>query len=361
MTEPLEILALEPFYTGSRRLMLETLIRRSRHKWTVLRLPGRRIERRLEAAAQWFAEVILRRPQMDFDVMFTSEAINLPELYQLCPELGGHPTVIYFHDNQLPLPGRGVTRPIDHVNLLTAQEGSEIWFNSLHHMRSFMGRAAAVVRQLPHYFDPDAMQRLTQRCSLVAPPVEVDAVREIESTAGFRRNRRAVFVDLRDADTRLLADGLEVLRKRGESLELVTIGPRGNLPASTPRTIVPEYDEDGATFAMAKCGTYLSTHTDSPFDPRAIMALSSGMRAALPDAGCYPEIVPPQYHETTLYQPHPDFLASALQDIWALPELSGLDEELRSSMDPYQAESVVSTIDWKLSTLSRAFQSHHSR
>lgn len=52
MNDTLQILALEPFYTGSRRLMLETLQRRSRHRWTVLKLPGRRIERRLEAAAQ---------------------------------------------------------------------------------------------------------------------------------------------------------------------------------------------------------------------------------------------------------------------------------------------------------------------
>lgn len=361
MTEPLNILAFEPFYMGPRRLMLETLMRRSRHKWTVLRLPGRRIERRLEAAAQWFAEVLLRRPVMNFDVLFSSEAINLPELYALCPELVGRPTVVYFHDNQLPLPGRGVTRPIDHVNLLTAQEGSEIWFNSLHHMRSFMGKAAAVTRQLPHYFEPDAMQRLTQRCSLVSPPVEVDAIREVEVMPGFERNRRAIFVDLREADTKLLADGLAVLKARGETFELVTIGPRGHLPANLPRTVLPEYDEDGATFALAKCGTYLSVNTGSPFDPRAIMALASGVRAVVPDAAAYPEVVPGQFHATALYQPHPDFLASALQDVWALPELEGWSGELRASVSQFDAESVTSTMDWKINSLARAYHAHHSR
>ena len=41
--------------------MLETLVHYSKHRWTVLKLPPRRIERRLTAAAHWFAEMIERR------------------------------------------------------------------------------------------------------------------------------------------------------------------------------------------------------------------------------------------------------------------------------------------------------------
>src|SRR4051812_9579436 len=55
-TTQLDILALEPFYGGARRVMLESLIKCSRHRWTLLKLPPRRIERRLIAAAHWFAE-----------------------------------------------------------------------------------------------------------------------------------------------------------------------------------------------------------------------------------------------------------------------------------------------------------------
>jgi hypothetical protein len=360
MNDVLDILAVEPFYAGGRRMMLETLVRRSRHKWTVLRLPGRRIERRLEAAAQWFAEVVLRRPPMAFDLLVTSEAINLPELYQLCPELSGHPSVVYFHDNQLPLPGRGVQRPIDHVNLLTALEASEVWFNSLHHMRTFMGRAGAVVRQLPHYFDPDALRRLTARTSLVRMPVEVDAVREIEQGAEFERKRRSIFVDLRGGDTKLLAEALATLRMRGEDFELITVGPRGELPADLPRQALPEYDEDAQTFVMARCGTYISVATDSTFDPRAVMALASGMHTLLPDTGSYPELVPSDFQASTLYQPHPQFLASALQDVWALPSLRGWNDELRQALGAYDAETAVGTIDWKLSSLAASFHAHQS-
>src|SRR5688500_302871 len=81
----LDILALEPFYGGARRAMLETLCRCSRHRWTVLKLPPRRMERRLSAAANWFAEQLSRHWVGRVDLLFTSEAMNLASLYQLMP------------------------------------------------------------------------------------------------------------------------------------------------------------------------------------------------------------------------------------------------------------------------------------
>ena len=87
MSKQLDILALEPFYGGGRRHMLETLIHYSRHRWTVLKLPPRRIERRLTAAAHWFAEQLSRHWVGRVDLLFTSEALNLADLYRLMPNL----------------------------------------------------------------------------------------------------------------------------------------------------------------------------------------------------------------------------------------------------------------------------------
>src|SRR3712207_4283115 len=58
MARQLDILAIEPFYGGVRRNMLEAMVRCSRHRWNVLKLPARRVERRLTSAARWFAELL---------------------------------------------------------------------------------------------------------------------------------------------------------------------------------------------------------------------------------------------------------------------------------------------------------------
>ena len=47
----LDILALEPFYGGVRKAVVEAVTRYSRHRWKVLKLPARKMERRLAVAA----------------------------------------------------------------------------------------------------------------------------------------------------------------------------------------------------------------------------------------------------------------------------------------------------------------------
>src|SRR5687767_3416269 len=138
MPGQLDILALEPFFGGPRRAMLETVTRCSRHRWTVLKLPPRRIERRLTAAAHWFAEQLSRHWAGRVDLLFTSEAMNLADLYRMAPTLLHKPSVVYFHSNQLPDSSATELAPVDMVNLNTASAASEIWFNSLYHLRSFL-------------------------------------------------------------------------------------------------------------------------------------------------------------------------------------------------------------------------------
>src|SRR5512140_28188 len=102
MAVQLDILALEPFYGGPRQVMLETILRHSRHRWTLLKLPPRRIERRLAAAAHWFAEQLSRHWVGRVDLVFTSEAMNLADLHRRVPVLAGKPSSVYFHSNELP-------------------------------------------------------------------------------------------------------------------------------------------------------------------------------------------------------------------------------------------------------------------
>src|SRR3954470_23582474 len=158
MSRQLDILALEPFYGGGRRHMLETLIHYSRHRWTVMKLPPRRIERRLTAAAHWFAEQLSRHGVGKLDLLFTSEALNLSDLYRMVPSLLPKPSVVYFHSNQLPAQDSTADNPLDMANLNTATAAHEIWFNSMYHLRDFFGRAASLVTRPPELSSRNSMQ-----------------------------------------------------------------------------------------------------------------------------------------------------------------------------------------------------------
>ena len=73
--------------------MLDTLIKYGGHHWTLLKLPPRRIERRLAVAAHWFAEQLTLHWVPKVDMIFASEALNLADLYRLIPSFAGIPSL----------------------------------------------------------------------------------------------------------------------------------------------------------------------------------------------------------------------------------------------------------------------------
>src|SRR4051812_2683803 len=245
MSRQLDILALEPFYGGGRRHMLETLIHYSRHRWTLLKLPPRRIERRLTAAAHWFAEQLTRHWVGRGGLLFTSEALNLADLYRLMPSLLKKPSVVYFHNNQLPAPTSTSDSPLDMANLNTAAAAHEIWFNSMYHLRDFFTRAASLVARHPELSGRDPMPGLSSKAQLMPPPVDFAPINELISHGPPPRNPRAIFVDTRDANVKVLNAALQHINRRGEKFELITVGPVEELSPDQPRTTLPENDEIG--------------------------------------------------------------------------------------------------------------------
>ncbi len=218
MSRQLDILALEPFYGAGRRNMLETLIHYSRHRWTLLKLPPRRIERRLTAAAHWFAEQLTRHWVGRVDLLFTSEAMNLSDLYRLMPALLHKPSVVYFHANQLPHPSATSDKPLDMANLNTATAATEIWFNSAFHQRDFQSRATGVVARHPELSSRNPMPELTAKCHLMRPPVDFNPIQEVLAIAPVPRKKRGIFVDTRDANVELLNAALATVQRRMRNL-----------------------------------------------------------------------------------------------------------------------------------------------
>jgi hypothetical protein len=313
VSSQLDILALEPFFGGVRRHMLETLVRCSRHRWTVLKLPPRRMERRLTAAANWFSEQLSRHWVGRIDLLFTSEAMNLASLFRLMPALAGNPSVVYFHENQLPDLSSFRDDPLDLVNLNTATAATELWFNSSYHKRSFLIRAAALVDRHPELSNRSPMPNISSKSRHMPPPVDLSLVHEIESEK-IRRDPRKIFVETRGADVQLLNDAFAALRERALEFAAVTVGPVDQLDPGVPRTTVSENDEPAQIRAMFGCGVVTSTKTEAASDYQVVRALAAGCRPVLPDGGSYPEILPQPLHKPCLYDISPESLADKLAE-----------------------------------------------
>jgi hypothetical protein len=196
MSTQLDILALEPFHGGPRRQMLESMTRCSRHRWTVLKLPARRLERRLTAAAHWFAEQLSRHPVGKTDLLFVSEAMNVADMFRLVPALAKKPTVVYFHSNQLPEIGVKTEAPNDLVNLNTAAAATEIWFNSIYHFKRFVGKAASLVERHSELQTRSPIPDIMAKSRVMHPPMDMSKIHEAMEGFSITRRKRTIFLDM---------------------------------------------------------------------------------------------------------------------------------------------------------------------
>jgi hypothetical protein len=359
MPTQLDILALEPFYGGARKAMLECLIKHSRHKWTVLKLPPRRIERRLAAAAHWFAEQLSLHWVGKIDVLFASEALNLADLFRLAPPLAAKPSVVYFHSNQLPPPGieedfaaAAAAAPSILANLSTAVAASEMWFNSNFHIQTFLSRAQSFIERHSQTFSRNPIDELTQKARLMAPPTDVYLPQEILKRNPLKHDNRTIFINLHQADCDLIDQALAALDQRGEEFQLMTLGPDNALSPPWKRTKIAEDNQIAAVEAMLQCGLIVSGQVDPMWDHHLAMALAAGCWPIAPDAGVYPELILKPYDERCLYDQTPEGLVALLQDFWELQLPEGHREAMRSCLRKVHPVTATKAIDDRLSELA---------
>ena len=348
MSRQLDILALEPFYGGARRAMLETVIRCSRHRWTLLKLPPRRIERRLTAAANWFAEQLTRHWAGSVDLLFTSEAMNLASLHRMMPPLAKKPSVVYFHSNELPRPGVD-GGALELVNLNTAAAATEIWFNSAYHLETFVERASSVVTRHAELSSRDPLPHLRSKARVMLEPIDLGAANAVSPARKPARKPRTIFVETRDADVELLNDALERLARRGEKFSLITTGPIEQLAEQFDRRTISETEEEAQLIGLLEAGIFLSVKRFAPGDYMAIRAIVAGCRPLLPAAGCYLELLPGEFADQSnyLYELSAEELShrltAALQDTTPLPAA-----EFRQLFHPFDALGACRAFDDRL-------------
>ena len=354
MTAQLDILALEPFYGGARRAMLEAVIRCSRHRWTLLKLPPRRMERRLAAAANWFAEQLCRHFTGRIDLLFTSEAMNLANLLRLVPALAGRPSVVYFHDNHLPAMDARQQGPFDLVNLNTATAATEIWFNSEFHLKTFLGKAAALVARHPELAAHNPLATLAAKAMLVPPPMDLGLVEQVGADRKPDRARNTIFLDTRDADMKLLNGALELTAAVGRRPRLVAVGPVDRLCERLERMAIRELDEVAQVRGMLESSILLTARPEATFDYLFVRGMLAGCRPVAPNAGIYRELVPAQLHESCLSEPDPKALASKLAIALDATNWPIAPADWKRHFEPFNAMTASRAIDERLDELAGA-------
>ncbi|XP_046457036.1 glycosyltransferase-like domain-containing protein 1 isoform X1 [Daphnia pulex] len=149
------ILFVEPFFDGSHKQLLDTLIKGIDFENTgyeLFTLPGKKWHWRARTSALYFAEVIPRKHV--FEVLFASSVLNLAELIALRPDLMTCTKILYFHENQLIYPVRKQQErdfQYGYNQIISCMVADKIFFNTLFNLNSFLDSIPSFFKLQPDH------------------------------------------------------------------------------------------------------------------------------------------------------------------------------------------------------------------
>jgi len=306
----LRILALEPYYGGSHRAVLDGLASRIDADWTLLTMPARKWKWRMRGAAITMAAEAqeLDREGATFDLVFASTFVNLAEFRGLVgSRIAAVPAIVYFHENQLVYPNRHTAEwdfqfPL--TNITSALSAERCLFNTRWNLERFVAEIPGFIREFPDHHPKGLAETIAAKSQVLAPPFDPGAFDAAPPSRGQRcrivwphrwehdKNPDAFF----SAVARLAEEGLD--------FEVVVAGqafsdvPESILAAEArlgERLVHVGEPGDRSAYArlLASCDVAVSTADNEFFGIAMVEASYAGCFPLVPDRLAYPELYPP--------------------------------------------------------------------
>ncbi len=382
----LRILAMEPYYGGSHRAVLDGLVEFVDAEWTLLTLPARKWKWRMRGAAITFAaqaraaapggsvaapssagvsHALSRGASstrgMPFDVVFTSTFLNLAEWRGLVgPPLSAVPAVVYFHENQLLYPVRHVAEwdlqfPL--TNITTALSAERCVFNTAWNRDGFVREIPPFLRQFPDHRPAGVAEEVDRRSIVVPPPFDprpFDRVLGAGGAAAAPRGKRPRVVWPHrwehDKDPEMFLRAVARLADEGLDFEVVVAGQSFRETEAVVREAASALgtrlvhcgepsSRDAYAALLASSDIAVSTAVNEFFGLAMIEACYAGCAPLVPDRLAYPELYGPEHRydgerelvarlRSLVLEPPRPGSARVLAERYTLPRLAPVYEGL---------------------------------
>jgi len=326
----MRILALEPYYGGSHKALLDGIQDQSRHEWTVLGLPAHKWKWRMRHGAVTLAQRVNRSAAdgQSWDALFCCDMLNLAEFRGLVHEsIRRLPSVVYFHENQLTYPVRQEDQRDLHfalTNWTTALAADEVWFNSAFHRDSFLEALTELLTRMPDHRHVESVAEIRAKSSIQPPPIGRRAPRGLRADGPLRILWVARWEH--DKNPQTLFDAVEILVARSVDFRISVIGEQfREIPAvfeSAKERFAHQIDRWGYQqsrseyeAALGEADVVVSTAIHEFFGISVVEAIAAGAYPLLPERLAYPEILAPLGSNAAkfFYDGHAETLAERLE------------------------------------------------
>ncbi|CAD7088402.1 unnamed protein product [Hermetia illucens] len=168
------ILIIEPFYGGSHKQLLDTLLEGINPiDYEVFSLPAKKWHWRARTSALYFSQTIPMEHQ--YQILFTSSILNLAELLGVRPDLTKCKKIVYFHENQLIYPVREIKERDCQYGLnqiMTCLSADEIIFNSNFNRTSFLNNIVPFLNIQSDFKLKHIREKIEPKCEVLYFPIK---------------------------------------------------------------------------------------------------------------------------------------------------------------------------------------------
>jgi len=178
----LNILYVEPFYSGSHKQWIDSYKEYSKHNIQILSLPGKKWKWRMHGGAITLSKEY-NKLKNKFDIILCSDMLNLPVFKSLCyNNLCESKVVMYFHENQLSYPWSPLDQDLKlkrdlhyyYINYTSSLISDYNYFNSSYHFISYINGLKKYLQKMPDFKNIDTIDLIYDKSSILPIGCELD-------------------------------------------------------------------------------------------------------------------------------------------------------------------------------------------
>ncbi len=388
-SQQMEILLLEPYFTGSHAQWALGYARHSSHIVRTLSLSGAHWKWRMHGGALTLARKYLDS-RHDPDVILATDMLDLTTFLSLTrSRTAGIPAAMYFHENQITYPWSPRDRDPDEdrdkhygfINFASALACDRVFFNSQYHMDSFLTELLGFLEQFPDHQEFAEVERIREKSSVLPlgfdfsklqPPAPDDAAAQSSVSdrgadeAAKEKRRPLVLWNHRweyDKNPDEFFEALRRARSGGADFDIALLGesfeaiPDSFARAETEfgdRIVQFGYVDDRSEYAswLWRADILPVTSNQDFFGTSVVEALYCGCFPLLPERLAFPELFPPELRFACFYKDLDDLVQRLVTAVTQIDQIRKLN--FRDVAERYDWRRIAPMYDACLADIAAA-------
>lgn len=361
----MQVLLLEPFYTGSHKSWADNIAEHSAHDVTLLTMSGHHWKWRMHGGAVTLARQFMES-DLKPDVILASDMLDLNLFLSLTRDRTvSIPTILYFHENQLIYPwsptdkDKSMARDghYSFINYASALAADQVVFNSEYHKNAFLDALPGFLNVFPDHNETGTIESIKAKSSTLPLPLNLKGLQALKPETIERPNRAVVLWNHRweyDKDPDTFFDILLRLQEHGIDFRLVVLGERFDRSPEIFKKAEAELKDKilhmGYVDSKAEYAHWLYHSDILPvtskhdfFGISVVEAMACDVKPLLPDDLAYPEHVPQAYKTSFFYKDDTDLEKKLQRRIFDVRVLR--QQKVSHFVEQYDTSEVIKKYD----------------